>query len=130
MGDQETPRDADGVPLCEWCGGQVRQPGVGRQRRYCRQSCRQRAYEERRVAARVEAEAQQRVQGVNQYWVARMAGVDSSRDTTDDSSRDGGQSSRDEVEDSSRDRPPRQWAGPRAPASGWSQPRRRKRGGV
>lgn len=38
---------------CGWCGQAVTQPG-GRQRlrRYCSQSCRQRAYEDRRAAAR------------------------------------------------------------------------------
>lgn len=30
-----------------WCGRQVPDAGVGRRRRYCRQSCRQRAYEQR-----------------------------------------------------------------------------------
>jgi len=30
-----------------WCGRDVASAGVGRRRRYCRQSCRQRAYEQR-----------------------------------------------------------------------------------
>lgn len=35
--------------VCAWCGRALSQPaGVGRQRRYCMQSCRQRAYEQRR----------------------------------------------------------------------------------
>ncbi|GAA4488632.1 hypothetical protein GCM10023094_48860 [Rhodococcus olei] len=32
---------------CLWCGREVPDAGVGRRRRYCRQSCRQRAYEQR-----------------------------------------------------------------------------------
>ncbi|MEV0946702.1 hypothetical protein [Rhodococcus sp. NPDC049939] len=32
---------------CVWCGRQVAESGIGRRRRYCRQSCRQRAYEQR-----------------------------------------------------------------------------------
>ncbi|MFE3289249.1 hypothetical protein [Rhodococcus sp. NPDC059234] len=32
---------------CVWCGRQVPDIGIGRRRRYCRQSCRQRAYEQR-----------------------------------------------------------------------------------
>jgi hypothetical protein len=32
---------------CLWCGRQVAETGIGRRRQYCRQSCRQRAYEQR-----------------------------------------------------------------------------------
>ncbi|QBJ94608.1 hypothetical protein ERC79_00455 [Rhodococcus sp. ABRD24] len=32
---------------CVWCGREVAGSTVGRRRRYCRQSCRQRAYEQR-----------------------------------------------------------------------------------
>ncbi|MCW4353008.1 hypothetical protein ONR57_06835 [Hoyosella sp. YIM 151337] len=32
---------------CQWCGREVPDTGVGRRRQYCRQSCRQRAYEHR-----------------------------------------------------------------------------------
>ncbi|MGV8871859.1 MAG: hypothetical protein ACOH2Q_04995 [Rhodococcus sp. (in: high G+C Gram-positive bacteria)] len=32
---------------CTWCGRPVADTGTGRKRRYCRQSCRQRAYEQR-----------------------------------------------------------------------------------
>lgn len=40
--------------LCEWCGDPIRnQPVTGRLRDYCRQSCRQRAYEERRQQKRI-----------------------------------------------------------------------------
>lgn len=33
---------------CLWCGREIESPGRGRPRRYCGQSCRQRAYEARR----------------------------------------------------------------------------------
>lgn len=32
---------------CRWCGRDVSDAGLGRRRQYCRQSCRQRAYERR-----------------------------------------------------------------------------------
>lgn len=32
---------------CLWCGREVADVGMGRRRQYCRQSCRQRAYEQR-----------------------------------------------------------------------------------
>ncbi|SEH76550.1 hypothetical protein SAMN04489835_3835 [Mycolicibacterium rutilum] len=32
---------------CRWCGREVDDVGLGRRRQYCRQSCRQRAYEQR-----------------------------------------------------------------------------------
>ncbi|MCG7581310.1 hypothetical protein MHN82_14085 [Mycolicibacterium sp. OfavD-34-C] len=32
---------------CRWCGREVADTGMGRRRQYCRQSCRQRAYEQR-----------------------------------------------------------------------------------
>ena len=32
---------------CRWCGRDVGHAGLGRRRQYCRQSCRQRAYEPR-----------------------------------------------------------------------------------
>ncbi|QNG18805.1 hypothetical protein G4H71_21525 [Rhodococcus triatomae] len=37
---------------CLWCGREVAGSGVGRRRRYCRQSCRQRAYEQRSLVRR------------------------------------------------------------------------------
>ncbi|WP_156960018.1 hypothetical protein [Nocardia sp. BMG51109] len=33
---------------CLWCGREIADSEVGRRRRYCRQSCRQRAYEHRK----------------------------------------------------------------------------------
>ncbi|MEE2035036.1 hypothetical protein [Rhodococcus chondri] len=35
---------------CVWCGRPVPEIGTGRRRRYCRRSCRQRAYEQRSTA--------------------------------------------------------------------------------
>ena len=35
---------------CRWCGRDVADSGLGRRRQYCRQSCRQRAYEQRAQA--------------------------------------------------------------------------------
>ena len=34
---------------CRWCGREVADAELGRRRQYCRQSCRQRAYEQRAV---------------------------------------------------------------------------------
>ncbi|QDQ97352.1 hypothetical protein [Tomitella fengzijianii] len=36
---------------CAWCGRPVAEVSTGRRRRYCRQSCRQRAYEQRQTLA-------------------------------------------------------------------------------
>lgn len=44
----ETPRDADGEKLCAWCGGPIRQSGVGRSRDYCSRTHREYAYRKRR----------------------------------------------------------------------------------
>lgn len=33
---------------CLWCGREIADTEIGRRRRYCRQSCRQRAYEHRK----------------------------------------------------------------------------------
>jgi len=37
---------------CRWCGRDVTDAGMGRRRQYCRQSCRQRAYEQRALITR------------------------------------------------------------------------------
>jgi hypothetical protein len=42
---------------CRWCGRDVTDAGMGRRRQYCRQSCRQRAYEQRATLTRGEAGA-------------------------------------------------------------------------
>ncbi|MDV3129635.1 hypothetical protein M1247_32350 [Mycobacterium sp. 21AC1] len=34
---------------CRWCGREVPDAQMGRKRQYCRQSCRQRAYEQRAI---------------------------------------------------------------------------------
>lgn len=44
--DEAPPRR--GEASCAWCGRPVDEGGTGRRRRYCRRSCRQRAYEQRR----------------------------------------------------------------------------------
>jgi hypothetical protein len=45
---------------CQWCGRPIGQAATGRPRLYCRQSCRQRAYERRRCDRAVRAVAWQR----------------------------------------------------------------------
>ncbi|WP_040813163.1 MULTISPECIES: hypothetical protein [Nocardia] len=35
------------LSCCQWCGREIAESEIGRRRRYCRQSCRQRAYEHR-----------------------------------------------------------------------------------
>ncbi|MEH3134450.1 MAG: hypothetical protein PGN30_05575 [Mycolicibacterium neoaurum] len=45
-GSSATRRRARPQP-CRWCGREVPDAGMGRRRQYCRQSCRQRAYEQR-----------------------------------------------------------------------------------
>ncbi|WP_186243517.1 hypothetical protein [Mycobacterium simulans] len=42
---------------CRWCGRDVTNVGMGRRRQYCRQSCRQRAYEQRAMITRGEVAA-------------------------------------------------------------------------
>ncbi|WP_146075813.1 hypothetical protein [Streptomyces sp. Ru62] len=83
----ETPRDADGNKVCAWCGGPIRQSGVGRSRDYCRRSCRQRAYEARTVTERLKAHealiwhlARQEHGGANSSRDESPGGADSSRD--------------------------------------------------
>ncbi|MEU8545311.1 hypothetical protein AB0C52_35810 [Streptomyces sp. NPDC048717] len=44
----ETPRDADGAKICAWCGGPIRQSGVGRSRDYCSRTHKEYAYRARR----------------------------------------------------------------------------------
>lgn len=45
----DAPAEFAGTGTCEHCGRGFERPvGVGRPRRYCRRSCRQRAYERRR----------------------------------------------------------------------------------
>ena len=67
--------------LCEWCGRPVRQGATGRRRRYCRRSCRQRAYEARKQReAVVAAVAAVVARGTVSSRDARVPGTVSSRD--------------------------------------------------
>ncbi|MFE3866132.1 hypothetical protein ACFXPT_37835 [Streptomyces goshikiensis] len=49
----ETPRASDGARLCAWCGGEVKQAGIGRAKEYCKQGCRELAYRERKAQKRI-----------------------------------------------------------------------------
>lgn len=51
QGGVEAPSD---VAPCQWCGRPVTQPSSGRKRKYCKRSCRQRAYEQRQMNARLD----------------------------------------------------------------------------
>ncbi|WP_327310140.1 hypothetical protein OG730_44040 (plasmid) [Streptomyces sp. NBC_01298] len=46
----ETPKDSAGAKLCGWCGGQIRQSGVGRSKDYCTRTHKEYAYRSRRDA--------------------------------------------------------------------------------
>ncbi|MEU4933157.1 hypothetical protein AB0G54_42865 [Streptomyces yokosukanensis] len=90
----DTPRTADGAKLCAWCGGEIRQSGIGRSKDYCRRSCRQRAYEARKQ---------------REVVVAAVAAAVVRRDSSRVESRKPNDSSRDEM------RPPV----PADPGDGW-----------
>jgi hypothetical protein len=47
MTDHVTDQQRPSGHRCEWCSREITQEGPGRRRRYCSQSCRQRAYEQR-----------------------------------------------------------------------------------
>ncbi|MEV0938744.1 hypothetical protein AB0J05_49795, partial [Streptomyces phaeochromogenes] len=47
---RDTPRGTDGEKLCAWCGGPIKQSGVGRSRDYCSRTHREYAYRARREA--------------------------------------------------------------------------------
>jgi hypothetical protein len=65
-----SPSRVAGVPRhtqpCLWCGKEVADAGMGRRRRYCRQSCRQRAYEQRAAAKGIELPADAVVLSANE----------------------------------------------------------------
>jgi hypothetical protein len=82
MSQQDTPRAADGAKLCAWCGGPVKQSGVGRSRDYCRRSCRQRAYEARKQREAVVAAVASAVARRDSSRVEIRSPNDSSRDET------------------------------------------------
>lgn len=47
------PRDETGLQPCDWCGGPIQQPAIGRRRLYCGRTCRELAYRERKTQRRV-----------------------------------------------------------------------------
>ncbi|GED97977.1 hypothetical protein [Gordonia crocea] len=47
----DTQRRRDRQVACAWCGREIEDSTLGRRRKYCRQSCRQRAYEQRTLTA-------------------------------------------------------------------------------
>ncbi|MFD3622573.1 hypothetical protein ACFWWT_47090 [Streptomyces sp. NPDC058676] len=47
---RETPRGPDDEKLCAWCGGPIKQSGVGRSKDYCSRTHREYAYRARREA--------------------------------------------------------------------------------
>lgn len=53
MGDG-MPRDERKLRPCAWCGGRIDQPPIGRLRDYCRRTCRELAYRERKTQRRVD----------------------------------------------------------------------------
>lgn len=75
--DTETPKDADGRPLCAWCGGLV-PPSLGtKPRAYCKDGCKQRAYEARKLEKQLQAvraeEAEKRTAGLVQAYMKGRA---------------------------------------------------------
>ncbi|MFC8366215.1 hypothetical protein ACFUIY_40915 [Streptomyces griseorubiginosus] len=97
----DIPRDADGSKLCAWCGGPIKQSGVGRSRDYCRRSCRQRAYERRQVDQVIERNKElTRAKLIKEFEAASLSSRDGSpvpRDSSRDEMRSDGDSSRDEM---------------------------------
>jgi hypothetical protein len=55
----ETPRDSAGAPLCAWCGGRVPPSRGTKPRAYCKDGCKQRAYEARRLEKQLQAVREQ-----------------------------------------------------------------------
>lgn len=47
----DTARRRARLVTCVWCGREIADSAAGRRRKYCRQSCRQRAYEQRTLTA-------------------------------------------------------------------------------
>ncbi|MEU5499912.1 hypothetical protein [Streptomyces griseofuscus] len=105
----ETPRDADGRPLCGWCGGLVPPSRGTKPRIYCKDGCKTRAWEARRLAKQLEEareavrqeEAEARPQ---RLLTAYMKGRKEERELGRvASSRDDAGKSRDDVRATSRD---------------------------
>ncbi|NMN98761.1 hypothetical protein [Antrihabitans stalactiti] len=68
---------------CLWCGREVADSEAGRRRRYCRQSCRQRAYEQRSAVKgtqipedAVVLSAQEAADLADRWFAARCAAED------------------------------------------------------
>ncbi|MBJ8337673.1 MULTISPECIES: hypothetical protein [Antrihabitans] len=68
---------------CLWCGREVAESESGRRRRYCRQSCRQRAYEHRSAVKgtsipedAVVLSAQETTELADRWFAARCAAED------------------------------------------------------
>ncbi|MFB7032223.1 MULTISPECIES: hypothetical protein [unclassified Streptomyces] len=99
----DTPRGAEGDPLCAWCGGPMEQSPVGRRREYCRRSCRQRAYEDRRLReAQREAVVSALAKSVLAAPVSSRDGLAVRSDPSRDDSRRPPIPSRDETEGAPR----------------------------
>jgi hypothetical protein len=71
------------LSCCLWCGREIADAEIGRRRRYCRQSCRQRAYEHRRGLEgtgipedSVVLSAQEAAALADRWFVARCAAED------------------------------------------------------
>jgi hypothetical protein len=80
--------EREDVTTCRWCKTEFRQTGVGRPRIYCRRSCRQRDYEDRREEERLLSD-----RALNRRLWERLAAqhADTSRDESQpavDTSRD------------------------------------------
>lgn len=88
----ETPRDADGAKVCAWCGGPIKQSGVGRSRDYCGRTHRELAYRERATQKRI-AQAL-----ADASPVSSVDDLPGQRDTSTDEIRGGVESSTDETE--------------------------------
>jgi hypothetical protein len=75
------PRDRSAP--CEWCGGEVEQPATGRRRLYCRRTCRELAYRERKTRSRIE-DALRLAGALSVDQTLRQAAQVSSTDVTSD----------------------------------------------
>ncbi|MET7816509.1 hypothetical protein ABZT26_37470 [Streptomyces sp. NPDC005395] len=96
----ETPKDIDGNPLCAWCGGPV-PPSLGtKPRAYCKDGCKQRAYEARKLekqlgAVRAEEAEKRAPLLLNAYTKGRREEAESRAATSRDLGRNAAGKSRD-----------------------------------
>jgi hypothetical protein len=79
---------------CSWCGRQIAESEMGRRRRYCRQSCRQRAYEHRKGLEgtgipedSVVLSAQEAADLADRWFAARCAAEDVATAVAEDADR-------------------------------------------